>query len=617
MDLVRPIMDIASYLWNCTTNQATYICGLEENLELLRNDMNELKNLSQEVRRRVALEEIQHMKRTERVNGWLQRVEVFERQVEVILQNDTQELQKKCLLNCFPRNCNCCYRLGKAVSKKIIAVSDAIKEAYFDVVAYQLPRAPVDEMPMENITVGLDPLLEEVWSCIADINVGIIGFYGIGGVGKTTLLKKINNKFLNQSHKFDVVIWVVASKEVNMEKIQEVIRKKLEISDHIWVGKSEEERPGEILRVLRTRTYVCGLMEAERRIKVGCLAQETLRSHPDIPELAKIVAEECEGLPLALITIGRAMCSRKTPWEWNHAISVLRSFPSEFSGMGNKVFPVLKFSYDNLPCERDRNCFLLCSLFLEDYNIRKDELINLWLGEGLLDGYCRNMHYAFNLGEFIVGTLKLACLLESDESEEFVRMHDMIRDMALWVANTSGREGNKILVQHVGLNSEADSCEKWNEAEKISVWGHHNSIESFTGKPLCPNLLTLLVKDTMLKTFSNEFFQSMHALKVLDLSGNRDLAELPKSIGKLLNLEYLNLSETAIMELPSELKELRKLKFLLLDYTKKLKEISTEGISSLSCLQVFSMVTYPYIPIFLISLTFTAPKLHCMMNKPC
>uniref|UniRef100_A0A2N9GY66 Uncharacterized protein n=1 Tax=Fagus sylvatica TaxID=28930 RepID=A0A2N9GY66_FAGSY len=104
------------------------------------------------------------------------------------------------------------------------------------------------------------------------------------------------------------------------------------------------------------------------------------------------------------------------------------------------------------------------------------------------------------LGESIVGTLKLACLLESDESEEFVRMHDMIRDMALWVANTSGREGNKILVQHVGLNSEADSCEKWNEAERISVWGHHdpNSIESFNRRTrICPNLLTLFVKDTI------------------------------------------------------------------------------------------------------------------------
>ena len=199
MDLVTQNMNIASHLWNCITNQATYICDLEENLELLRNDKNKLNDLRQEVRRRVRREEItQHMKRTERVDGWLQKVEVLEGQVEVILQNGDQELQKKCLLSCCPWNCISSYRLGKAVSKKIIAVSDAIKEADFDVVAYQLPRAPVDEMPMENITVGLDTLLEKVWSCLADKNVRIIGLYGIGGVGKTTLLKKINNKFLNQ-----------------------------------------------------------------------------------------------------------------------------------------------------------------------------------------------------------------------------------------------------------------------------------------------------------------------------------------------------------------------------------------------------------------------------------
>ena len=287
MDLVRPIMDIASFLWNCTTNQATYICGLEENLALLRNRMAVLKDLSQEVRTRVAREEItQQMKRTERVNDWLQRVEVLERQVEVILQNNSQDLErqeevipqnnsqellKKCLLNYFPRNCSCSYKLGKKVSKKIIEVSLEIREGDFDVVAYQLPRAPVDDMPMENIIVGLDPLLEEVWSCLDEKNVGIIGLYGIGGVGKTTLLKKINNKFLNQSHKFDVVIWVVASKEVNMEKIQEVIRKKLEISDRIWDGISEEERPREILRVLRTRSFMLMIDDIWERIDLANL----------------------------------------------------------------------------------------------------------------------------------------------------------------------------------------------------------------------------------------------------------------------------------------------------------------------------------------------------------
>lgn len=164
---------------------------------------------------------------TVQVNGWLQRVHDLYREVEFILQKGDLELQKKCFLSRFPRNCYSSYRLGKKISKRLIAVSQAITDANFDVVAYQWLRASVDEMPVENDTVGLDSLLEEVWSCLEDIDVSSIGLCGIGRVGKTTLLMKINNELLIRSHNFDVVIWVVASKEVNMEKTQEVILKQI------------------------------------------------------------------------------------------------------------------------------------------------------------------------------------------------------------------------------------------------------------------------------------------------------------------------------------------------------------------------------------------------------
>ena len=239
--------------------------------------------------------------------------------------------------------------------------------------------------------------------------------------------------------------------------------------DDIWerinlvkmgIPPPDDQNESKVVFTSRSRD-VCGLMGAQRRIKVHCLAreeainlfqmmvsEETLKSHPDIPELAKVVAaEECDCLPLALITVGLAMSSRMIPEQWNLAVSVLQRYPSEF--LGTDVFPVLKFSYDSLLYERDRNCFLYCSIFREGYNIRKDELINLWIGEGLLDEYRNNnIHVTFNRGEFIIGTLKLACLIESDESEEFVRMHDVIRDMALWVANSSGWNRSKILVLH-------------------------------------------------------------------------------------------------------------------------------------------------------------------------
>lgn len=100
--------------------------------------------------------------------------------------------------------------------------------------------------------------------------------------------------------------------------------------------------------VFTTRSEeVCGFMDARKKFKVACLSdndawelfqqkvgQETVDSHPDIPELAQTVTKECGGLPLALITIGRAMACKKTPGEWKYAIQVSRTMASEFPGLG-------------------------------------------------------------------------------------------------------------------------------------------------------------------------------------------------------------------------------------------------------------------------------------------
>lgn len=71
---------------------------------------------------------------------------------------------------------------------------------------------------------------------------------------------------------------------------------------------------------------VCDQMLPDQQIKVNCLegndalilfkqnvGVKALNSHPRIPGLAEQVARECEGLPLALIIIGRAMASKQTP----------------------------------------------------------------------------------------------------------------------------------------------------------------------------------------------------------------------------------------------------------------------------------------------------------------
>ena len=151
------------------------------------------------------------------MGGWIRGVEEMVEEVNEILRRGDQEIQKRCL-RCCPRNCWSSYKIGKAVSEKLVSVSDQIGRGHFDVVAEMLPRPLVDELPMEE-TVGSELAYDRICGFLKDPQVEIMGLYGMGGVGKTTLLKKINNDFLTTSNDFDVVIWDVVSKPPNIEKI--------------------------------------------------------------------------------------------------------------------------------------------------------------------------------------------------------------------------------------------------------------------------------------------------------------------------------------------------------------------------------------------------------------
>ena len=114
-------------------------------------------------------------------------------------------------------------------------------------------------------------------------------------------------------------------------------------------------------------------------------------------------------------------------------------------------------------------------------------------------------------------------------------------------------------------------------------------VEKFPETLVCPNLKTLIIKGCQkLTKFPSGFFQFMPLIRVLDLSYNENLSELPIGIGKLCALRYLNLSNTRIRELPIELRNLKNLMILLLDYMKSLGSIPQDVISSLISLKLFS-----------------------------
>ncbi|GAY67121.1 hypothetical protein CUMW_254060 [Citrus unshiu] len=223
--------------------------------------------------------------------------------------------------------------------------------------------------------------------------------------------------------------------------------------------------------VLKTRSAgVCDQMDS-KNLEVYSLAHDeawklfqemiersTLDSHTSIPELAETLARECGRLPLALKTVGRAMKSQKKVGDRERAIEKMRTSASTFSGMEENVFLRLKFSYDSLSMDKLRSCLLYCCLYPEDYKIPKRSLIDYWISEGFMADFDRGCEF--------INDLLHACLLE-EEGDDHVKMHDMIREMSLWIAWTIEKEKKNFLVRAGVKLTEAPKVKEWEELKAL------------------------------------------------------------------------------------------------------------------------------------------------------
>ncbi|KAK7827565.1 putative disease resistance protein [Quercus suber] len=510
---VEVIKEVGLCLWNSGSKCLVHIRDLKENLKSLEVTMEQLMQIYEDVQQRVQTEELLLLaKRTSEVAGWFDEVQKLKEDVSKTLRNGEQN---KCLAGYCPKNCWQSYKLGKRVRKMLDEVEKLKNNGRFNVVVAKMHNS-VNKKPMDE-TVGLDPMLQKVWRCIEDKSLRVIGLYGIG-VSKQPDVKNIQNTILQKLG------------------LPEGSRFFLLLLDDIWerldlnlVGIPLPDDQNESKVIFTTRLKeVCGLMGAQQNIKVECLAQEEalrlfrmkvgeniLNSDPRIQQLAEDMAAECKGLPLALVTVGLAMASREVPEDWESEIAALRNTPSEFPGMDSVLLP-LKFSFEKLQNATLKSCFLYCCLFPDGYNIRKEELIEYWRAGRFLDEYDRD-------GEYIIRSLKRACLLESGESEEFVRMHGLIRDMAWWEC----KDKVAIFIKKDAESDEERGLRIRNGVERLSSWDYSIEDVLINSSPSCiehfcknvtqlPNLRTMICKVPMLTTFPAGFFPLMSALTLLD-----------------------------------------------------------------------------------------------------
>ncbi|ERN19078.1 hypothetical protein AMTR_s00061p00111070 [Amborella trichopoda] len=337
---------------------------------------------------------------------------------------------------------------------------------------WQDPRLTFSSMEEDGIT-AIDKPVSEIKSWLLNQNPKrqVLSLVGMGGVGKTTLAKRVYNSMKSS---FSYCAWVTVSQSFRIADILERILNEfggggqevakgdqeksfLVVFDDVWHGRvwnlinsalPENEKQSRI--IISTRdSRVAAMVDIEQHTHFVEPQKETYafdlfckkafrnragrRCPNELEDLAKSLVSRCDGLPLAIVVMGGIM-SRKpfTHIEWRR---ILEDSEWEVREGGGKVSRVLLLSYSDLPVHL-KSCFLYCCLFPEDYEIKKNGLLRLWVAEGFVDN--RPGKFTLDVAdEYFKELIDRSMLLVVGDQAEHISscgVHDVVREFAIPIA---------------------------------------------------------------------------------------------------------------------------------------------------------------------------------------
>ncbi|KAH1217403.1 putative disease resistance RPP13-like protein 1 [Glycine max] len=495
-------------------------------------------------------------------------------------------------------------------------------------------KLPSTSLVVESIIYGRDDDKEIILNWLTSDTdnhnkISILSIVGMGGMGKTTLAQHVYNNPRIQEVKFDIKVWVCVSDDFDVLMLTKTILNKITKSkedsgddlemvhgrlkeklsgnkyllvlDDVWNEDRDQWKAlqtplkygakGSKILVTTRSNKVASIMQSNKVHELKQLqedhswqvfAQHAFQDdypklNEQLKEIGIKIVEKCQGLPLALETVGCLLHTKPSVSQWE---GVLKSKIWELPKEDSKIIPALLLSYYHLPSHLKR-CFAYCALFPKDHEFYKDSLIQLWVAENFVQCSQESTPQE-EIGEQYFNDLLSRSFFQRSSREKCFVMHDLLNDLAKYVCGD--------ICFRLGV----DKTKSISKVRHFSfVPEYHQYFDGYGSlyhaKRLRTFMPTLPGRDMYIwggRKLVDELCSKFKFLRILSLF-RCDLIEMPDSVGNLKHLRSLDLSKTYIKKLPDSICFLCNLQVLKLNSCDHLEELPSNlhKLTNLRCLE--------------------------------
>ncbi|GJW71207.1 NB-ARC domains-containing protein [Tanacetum coccineum] len=472
--IIAPVMNA---LMVHITQKLRNLTSSAERVEHMKNRMQVLEGQRAEIEVHVGDNKVNNRRIPPQVSPWLTKVEDIKKHVDKISSNN---------VGCF--NVIKKYKAGEGALKLTKDIEGLITDCkgitWSDAL---IPLGRVDsKRPIStsasdgNTQIGFksrDKIFNDALKFLQDDDkTRVIALCGMGGVGKTTLMKQLKES-AKDNKMFSWIVDVGIGKFPNLHAIQKAIaahtgepltetdetlmatylskrfkefseqkEKILVILDDVWkeskiklehIGLSSPLPNGVKLLLTSRDENICQqiavdadsvlevvrvnvLEEGEAQDFFSRIAGISEERDRDLYQIGCDIVKKCGCLPLAIKLIAATLkCQKK--FVWRRTLKHLKK-----NDLDKNVQNIIKISYESLVHD-DKVIFLLCGMFPEDYNIPIEDLARYAWGLKLLE-QDSSMGDARDSTQTSVSNLKNAYLLMDGDSHHIdcVKLHDLV-----------------------------------------------------------------------------------------------------------------------------------------------------------------------------------------------